>query len=124
MTFLQKLGTILLKVTQVITGFQPIQQVTYPQAGNIVTKIISELSMLSALVVQAEAMGQALGIKGPDKAKAIAPLVAQMVLQSEMMVNRKISDPVKFQAGCQELGGAIADILNSLDDKIDTENKA
>ncbi len=124
MTFLQKLGTILLKVTQVITGFQPIQQVTYPQASNVVTKVLSELSLLSGLVVQAEAMGQALGIKGPDKAKAIAPLVAQMVLQSEMMVGREIGDVALFQKGCIGLGGDIADILNSLKPKIDTQDKA
>ncbi len=124
MTFLSKLGAILLKATQVITGFQPIQQAMYPQASNVVTKTISELSLLSALVVQAEAMGQALGIKGPDKAKAIAPLVGQMVLTSEMMVGRTIKDVALFNKGCLGLGGDVADILNSLDDKVETHDKA
>jgi hypothetical protein len=41
------------------------------------------------------------------------------------MTNKKIADPVKFQAACTALAGDFADLLNSLHaDGVNSESKA
>ena len=124
MSFLKKLGQILAKATQIAIGIGPLTQTLYPQGAAVVKEIQSDLAVLAQLVVNAEAMGQALNIPGPDKARAIAPLIAQSILQSQIMLHRKIKDPTLFLKGCTGLGGDLADILNSLDDDIQTQDKA
>lgn len=116
MTFLKKIGMILGKATQLWLGFQPLLS-SIP--GTVRAEITSDLTILAGIVVQVEAIGAALEIKGPDKLKATAPIVAQMILSSSIMLHRKVKDPALFQKSCGELGGAMAGILNALDDDID-----
>lgn len=68
----------------------------------------------AAVVIQGEVIGQALGLAGPDKLKAITPLLAQLVLKSDVLAGKKIEDPVLFQRGVASLGSGWADILNSV----------
>ena len=121
MTFLAKLGSILLKATQIVTGIAPF----IPQAQQGTYQIISrDLEQVSQIIIQAELFGQALGIKGPDKLKAATPAVAQIILQSSILANHKINDAALFQQGCQKIADGMADVLNSLHDNVETENKA
>ena len=116
MGFLRKAGSIIGKITQLWLGLAPMLT-NIP--GSVRTEISSDLTILAGIIINAEAMGQALDIKGPDKLKAAAPLVAQMVLQSSLLAHRKIKDPVLFKQGCTKMGDGMADLLNSLDDDID-----
>ncbi len=111
MNFLVKFAAILLRATSIVTGLSPLIP---PAASVAVSRIESELVQLAGVITSVEAIGQVLTIPGADKAKAAGPLVAQVVLQSALMVNKKIADPVKFAAACQALGGDFADLLSSL----------
>lgn len=116
MGFLKKAGSILGKITQLWLGFAPMLT-NIP--GAVRSEISSDLTILAGIIVNAEAMGQALGIAGPEKLKAAAPLVGQMMLQSSLLAHRKIKDPVLFLRGSTKIGDGMADVLNALDDDID-----
>jgi hypothetical protein len=79
--------------------------------------VLDKLSQISSLVQQVEVIGQTVNMPGPQKAAAIAPLVAQAVMSSELIAGKKL-DPAKqakFLQACQNLGGDVADILNCLE---------
>lgn len=116
MGFLRKAGVILGKITQAWLGLSPMLT-NLP--GAIRTEITSDLTLLAGIIVNAEAMGQALDLKGPDKLKAATPLVGQLILQSSLLAKRKIKDPALFLRGSTKIGDGMADILNALDDDID-----
>lgn len=125
MTFLQKLGTILAKTLQIVIGFAPAIQAAIPQASGPLAVLQDKLQRIADLVVQAEAIGQALGIAGPDKLKGITPLIAQEILSSSLLVGHVITNQALFLQGAASIGSGVADVLNSLQaDAIQTENKA
>ena len=121
MGFLKKLGQVLLKATQIITGVGPF--VTPTEHHGKLELISDKLAEIERVVMHVEAFGQVLGTPGPDKARAAAPAVAQIILSSVLVGDRKIARPALFLEGATELGGAVAKILNSLDDKVETENR-
>ena len=120
MGFLKKLGTILLKSTELITGFGPLIPPQYAHAEQI---LVSDLKAIQQVVVNVEAFGQVLGIPGPDKLRAAGPLVAQMILQSSIIAGHKIENAALFQQGSTKVADGMADILNALKDDIQTEAK-
>ncbi len=126
MTFLKKLGTIVLKVTEIVTGFGPLASMLIPgtKDDKIIQMVSADLVQIASIIAQVEVFGQALGIAGPDKLKAAAPAVAQIILQSAVMVNHKIENPALFHQGCTKVADGMADILNSLKADVDTVNKA
>lgn len=125
MTFLKKLGIILAKATEIITGVGPLIRTVAPQYATQEQFLESELVQIGQIIVTVEALGQALGTAGPDKLKAAAPLVAQIILKSSIVGQHQIANPQLFQSGAQKIADGMADVLNSLkDDKIKTENKA
>ena len=123
MGFLAKLGGILLKVTEIAAGIAPIASSSFPSQAGPIQVVSHDLAQIAQIVVEIETMGQVLSIAGPQKLQAAAPLVAQIILQSTLLANRKIADPAGFQKGCGEIAGGLADILNALKDDIDTQSK-
>ncbi len=119
MTFLKKLGIILLKGTQLLTGLGPLIPGYNPTMG---AKIIDTLERISAIIVNVEAFGAVLNTPGADKLKAATPLVTQIILQSDLMIKKKISNPVLFASGCTKVTDGMAEILNSVKDDVDTED--
>lgn len=117
MKFLSRLGQILLQATKIITGLGPLIP-GVPIAG-----IIQTFDQIAAIIVQVEVFGQALGLPGPEKLKAAGAAVTQIIMQSSLMAGKKLANPDLFRAGCTKIADGMADILNSLDDKIDTEDK-
>ena len=124
LSFLKKLGQILLKVTEVITGAGPLIQALVPNAAPTVRAISSDLAAIAGIIVQVEAVGQILGTPGADKLRAATPLVAQAILQSSILVDRKIENPALFEQGARKIADGMADLLNSLKADVETENKA
>lgn len=115
MTLLAKIGGIIVKGLAILTGVAPIFQSAVPGASGTISTVTSDLTQISTIITEVEAMGQALAIKGPDKLKAAAPLVAQVILQSSLLVNHKIANQALFTQACTEIAGGMADLLNSLD---------
>lgn len=110
MKFLSVLGKVLLTTAKVATGLGPLVPTLVPQAG----KYMDTVEKLASIVVSAEAFGQVNGLDGIAKLKGATPLVSQLILQSDMLVGKKINDPELFNRGCIQLTSGMADILNSL----------
>ncbi len=123
MTFLKKLGQILLQATEIVTGFSGLAQQFMPGSSGVMQVISKDLAAIAQIVAEVEAIGQAMNLAGPQKLSAASPLVAQIILQSSLLVNHKIADEVLFKKACSELAGGMADLLNSLKDNIDTTSK-
>ncbi len=114
MTFLKKLGSVILKLVSIAGGFQPLIQQQVPGAAGAVASGLQSLELIAAIITNVEAMGQTLKLAGPDKLKAATPLVAQVVLQSSLLVRQKIADPALFTEGCSKVADGVVAILNSL----------
>lgn len=123
MTFLKKLGEILVKGLEIATGIGPLLQGSFPSAAGTIGVIENEFNQIANIVVTVESVGQALQQPGPQKLAAAAPLISQVIMKSSLLANRKIADPVLFQKAVTEIGGGMADLLNSLKDDIDTTSK-
>lgn len=120
MSWLKTVGQIALAGAK-IAGFAPLVMPFIPEdrrttVDAIVARTTDTLSSISGVIAQAEIMGQALALPGADKLKGATPAVAQLVLQSSILAGKKIADPAKFQAGCQQIAAGVADVLNSLHD--------
>lgn len=123
MSFLKKLGQIAIKGLEIVMGFMPVVQQELP--GNRTVQVISQdLAQIASIISQVEVMGQVLGQKGPDKLKAAAPLVAQIIMASSLLANHKIANPALFQQGCASVASGMADVLNSLNDDVQTVGKS
>lgn len=123
MKFLTKLGQILVKATQIVTGFGPIVQQFVPSSVDAVTEVTSDLNLIAQVISNVEAVGQVTGLTGPDKLKAATPLVAQAILASSLLAKHQIANATLFQQGAQKIADGMADVLNSLKDDINTEDK-
>lgn len=123
---LKKIGEVTLKVTEQLVGVEGIAALVFPQKADTIHQVVDKFEQLAGIVVTAEQMGAALALGGPDKLKMATPLLGQVILQSQLLAGgRKIRDAAKFQAGVAALGGALADIMNSLsDDGIESADKA
>lgn len=118
MGWLAKVGQLLLKVTAVATGVVPLLQGVLPTRGADVVKTVSDdLTQIAGIVTLVEGAAQAMTTPAPgaEKLKMATPLVAQIVLQSDLLVGHKIKDSAKFQAGCASVASGVADILSSLE---------
>ena len=124
MKFLTKLGQILLKGIEIYAGFAPIAQASFPGIAGPIATVSNDLSQIANIIVQVEAMGQALQLPGVNKLIAAVPSVEQIILQSTLLVNHKIANPELFKAGATKIADGMADVLNSLHDQIDTVSKA
>src|SRR5207244_409614 len=82
MTFLKRLGQIIAEGIALASGFGPILQQFQPKATPYVDAAQKDLAAVAAIVVQAEAMGAALGLSGADKLRAATGPVIQILMQS------------------------------------------
>ena len=123
MTFLFKLGQIVLKGVQALTALEPLIVAYAPKSQAGLDRAESELVKIGGIIVNAEVMGQALGLKGPDKLKAAAPSVAQIILQSTLLAGHTIAQPDLFAQGAQKVADGMADVLNAMKADVQTENK-
>lgn len=114
MTFLKKLGQWIVAGVKIEMGLAPLFQQLYPQSGQIIQKVESELTSLMGIVITAEAFGSTTGLPGSEKVRVAGPLVAQMIQQSAFMIGKDIADPVKAAEAAKTIAGGIADWLNSL----------
>jgi hypothetical protein len=114
MTFLSKIGSILLKGIALVSGVGSVVGQQIPGTAGTVTRVIGFLSEIAPIVTTVETIGQIKNIPGPEKAKLAGPLIGQVILQSDFMSGKKIDQPDLFKLGCERIAGGVADILNSL----------
>lgn len=118
MTFLAKLGSIIKTGLSFVPAFLPLIAGLAPSRAAQVESVADDLTKISGIVAAIEVVGQAMTAPAPgaEKLKMAAPLVAQVILQSDVLVGRKIKNPELFQQGCANIAGGMADVMNSLDD--------
>lgn len=124
MTFLKLLGSLILKGLAIVTEFAPAVQQLIPNSAGVLSVVSKDLSEMYQVIANVEAVGQMQGLAGPDKAKAAAPLIAQIVLASAGMAGKQIADPALFDKACVEIAGGIADVLNSVHPVVATTSVA
>lgn len=112
--FLSALSKILSVGIQIFTGFAPTITTAVHSSAGVVQTISQDLGQIFNVVTDAEQIGVALQLKGPDKLKAAVPGVVDIILKSAMLANHKIADEALFQQGCTSVASGIADIINSL----------
>lgn len=110
---LKDIGAAIIKGIGYVAKFEGLLPASISSSA-VVAKVESEIAQLGDVIVNVEAMGQALSIAGPDKLKAAAPLVAQIILKSSIMVGHSIDNQQLFTQGSAKLADGMADILNSL----------
>ncbi len=120
MTFLKRVGLIMLQATKLIVRLQA-------QAGAVVGMVraaVNELDQIFQLVIQVEAMGAALALTGPQKLQAAVAAATQIILQSALVAGKKIAQPEVFKRGVSRIVEGVVDVLNSLDGEVKTEDRA
>jgi hypothetical protein len=123
LTFLKKAGQIILEGAQIFTGFAPFLTSAIPHSQGLVTTVSKDLSQVADAVIQAEAIGQALSLPGPQKLQAAAPLVSQILIDSSIVAGKQIAQPDLFKQGSQKIADGMADVLNSLHPDSATQTK-
>lgn len=121
MSFLKKLGTIVLKIIGVASGLMPLIQGSLTGgAAATVSTFEDKLNKALGVIVTAEQMfaaaHDAASGKGSDKLKAATPFVAALIQNTELLIGKKPKDEAKFEAASTALTSALADILNSYGD--------
>lgn len=114
MTFLKKLGEIIVKGLGIATGLLPLVQQLSPGQAGLVQTISQDLSQIAQIIVMVEAAGATLGIAGPDKLRMAAPQIAQILLQSTILVGRPIANPQLLLRAATKFADGMADALNSV----------
>jgi len=115
MTFLKALGQAILKGAAIVGGFAPLVEAAVPGQAAKIQVVSNDFTQMANLVVQVEAIGQAAGLTGAQRASGIAGAMAQTILQTAPFLGKKIANPVKFQEDSGKLAGVIADLLNDVD---------
>lgn len=118
MTFLKKLGQVLLKGLQVAIGIGPIitPLLGSGKAAQTAGTVVNDLTSIGSVVTQIETAFAAIpGSTGAQKLQAAIPLVTQIVQTSELVINKKVANEALFTQACQEYTQATVDLLNSID---------
>lgn len=118
MKFLSQIGKAILTGAGYVARFEGLIPASVSNSVPGLVKIEDDISKIANIIIDVEAMGQALSITGPDKLKAAGPLVSQIILKSSILVNHEIADQALFTKGCASIGSGFADVLNSLKSKV------
>jgi hypothetical protein len=120
MSWLKRIGTVLVKASQVIVGLQPFMPAG---AVGIIATVEDVIAQALGVIVQVEAMGQALALSGPQKLQAAVAQGTQIFLVWSQKLGKKIGDQAKFTAGVTKVFDGLVDIANSWkDETIKTED--
>lgn len=116
MTFLKKLGQILLKGALVASG---VLSLVSPMLGSkvsaIIGKVVDDFTLIGNQVVTVEVALN--GKTGAEKFAALLPLVAGIIRTSELVGGKEIANEDLFQKGVQEVAQGVVDILNAVHEK-------
>jgi hypothetical protein len=112
LTFLSNVGKMVLQGLNLVPA---VTKVIESSAGQPIP-VLDKLDQIGSLVITAE--GMITSVLGPgsgaQKAKAVGPYVAQVILSSSLVAGKKMA-PEKQQAfmdACTAIGSDVADVLN------------
>ena len=117
MTFLKKLGQILLNVAGIAVGIGPIVLpfLGSGKAQQVATKGLNDLTAIGQVIVQIETAFAAVpGSTGEQKLQAAIPLVSNIISTSEMVVGKQIANKDLYTKAVQEYAQATVDLLNAI----------
>lgn len=123
LTFLKKVGQDVVAASGIVSTFAPVVEAAVPSQAAKIETVSTDFAQVAAIIQQVEVMGQVLNQPGADKLRAAAPMVAQAILQSSIMVNHEIANPALFQQAATKIADGMADLLNSLKADVPVENK-
>jgi hypothetical protein len=123
MSFLKKFGQIVGRVGLEFAGLSPLADRFYPKAAGVIAKARETIDELADVIVTVEAIGTSLELKGEQKLQAAIPLVGQAILKSALLVDKKVRDEALFNKATVGFAQAMVDLLNSLEAKVETEDK-
>lgn len=113
MTFLSKIGKILLTISETAIGIMPVLTPILGSRGGVaVTSAENDLTAIGTLAIQIETALQ--GQNGPAKLAALIALVGPMLKTSQLVSGHKIANPTLFQSGVSEISQGVVDVLNSI----------
>lgn len=117
MNFLKRIADTIIRFAGIATGFVPLLQGLAPGRATEIQSVSDDLTKVAGIVTVIEAAAAAMTTPadGAEKLKMATPLVAQIILQSDLLVGHKVKDAAKFQAGCASVASGIADVLSSLE---------
>jgi hypothetical protein len=113
-SILKKVGQIVLQAEGFERQYSPLLGMI-PGSDKFVPKIEDKLETATKIITDAEIMGQALGVAGPQKASMAAGPMFQLLLDLPIIQGKKPKDPVKAKADAEALGGALAEFLNNFE---------
>ncbi len=117
MTFLKKLGQVLLSIAGIAVGVGPIilPFLGSGKAGQITTVVTNDFTAIGQVIVQIETAFAAVpGSTGAQKLQAAIPLVGNIVKTSQLVIGKKIANQALFTTAIQEYTQATVDLLNSI----------
>ena len=120
LTFLKKLGQIIVNAAGIAVGIGPIIQpfLGSGKAGTVVTTALNDFTAMGQTIAQIEAAFAAVpGSTGVQKLQAAIPLIQNIVKTSELVSGKKIANETLFIQACTEYAQATVDLLNSIDQK-------
>lgn len=116
MTFLKKLGQLVLKIIGITSEVLPLIQ---PQLSVIPGEqaVVDKMNQAFTAIVTAEQMFAAANItqSGPQKLEAVKPFIAALVQQVELISGKKPKNEVLFEDAIGRMTSAMADVLNSFE---------
>lgn len=113
MTFLSKIGKILLGISEAAIGIMPVLQPLLGSKGNsTIVTAENDLTAIGTLAIQIETALQ--GQSGPAKLQALIALVGPIIKTSQLVSGQTIANPTLFQTGVNEVSQGVVDILNSI----------
>lgn len=119
MSFLKKLGTVVLKIIGIATGVMPLIQSALPAgAQGEVATIEDKLNKSLGVIVTAEQMFAAAGSTKAGSAKLMAakPFISQLMQQTELLVGKTPKNEAAYETAITNLTSAFADVLNAYGD--------
>lgn len=113
MTFLKKLGAILLKGAALAAGLGPLlAPVLGSKVAGYIGTAANDFTLIGSKIVEIEVALN--GKTGAEKFAAARALVAGIIRTSELVSGKEIADETVFQKGVDEITQGVVDILNSI----------
>jgi hypothetical protein len=116
MSFLSKLGSIVMKIIGLWAGFAPLVQQS-ASGSTTGAKVVGEITQAFGVVTTVEQMFTAAygqGTKLPSqKLAAASPFLAQLIQKTDLLIGKKPKDEAMFTSGITDLNNSLVKILNS-----------
>lgn len=113
-SILKKVGQVVLQAEGIEKQYSPLLGLI-PHAADVIPKVEDRMDRAVKIITDAEVMGQAISVPGPQKAAMAAGPMFQLLLDMPVIRGLKPKDPAKAKADAEKLGGALAEFLNNFE---------